>query len=208
MKKLAILTIVLCLVSVSNISAQIRFGVKAGANFSNLYVSGDKQGINAKQYNGRFSYHFGGIMEYSFTEMFSIQPELMYINHGANLKKENSFGMTDGHITLNTIQLPVNVKAKFNVGKNKLFVYAVPYVGYNMYGRAKGKIDGKTESVGLYKDGSDMKRVDFGVGIGAGMEISKFTIGIGNQIGQTDISGQKGGKMKAGNITVSAGYFF
>lgn len=207
MKKLMLLTAVLCFLT-TNMSAQIRFGVKAGANFSQLYVSGNRQGINADQYKGRFSYHFGGVMEYSFTKMFSIQPELMYINHGANLKKENSFSMSNGHITLNSIQLPVNLKANFDLGNKKLFVYGGPYLSYNIYGRARGKIDGKTESVGIFSKSSDMKRLDYGVGIGVGMEINKFTIGLGNQIGQADINGAEGSKMKAGNLTLSLGYFF
>jgi len=189
-------------------SAQIRFGVKAGTNLSTLYVSGNKQGINADQYKHRFSYHFGGMMEYSITKMFSIQPEIMYINHGANLKKDNSFSMSSGHVTLNSLQLPVNLKASFNLGNNKLFVYAGPYLGYNIYGRARGKINGETESVGLYSKGSDMKRWDYGVGIGVGMEMNKFVVSLGNQIGQADINGAKGSKMKAGNISLSAGYFF
>lgn len=207
MKKLVLLSIVLCVVT--GINAQIRFGVKAGANYSNLYTSGSSQGLNSDQYKGRFSYHFGGIMEYSLSDMFAIQPELMYVNQGANMKNSNSFGMKDGHVTLNSLQLPVNLKASFNTGgKAKLFVYAGPYVGYNIYGKVKGKIDGATTDQELYSKGSKMKRWDYGVGVGAGVEVNKFTIGIGNQFGLQDISGSETGKMKAGNLTVSVGYFF
>lgn len=207
MKKLVLLSIVLCVVT--GINAQIRFGVKAGANYSNLYTSGSSQGLNNDQYKGRFSYHFGGVMEYSLSDMFAIQPELMYMNQGANMKNNNSFGMKDGHVTLNSLQLPVNLKASFNTGgKAKLFVYAGPYVGYNIYGKVKGKIDGATTDQELYSKGSKMRRWDYGVGVGAGVEVNKFTIGIGNQFGLQDISGSETGKMKAGNLTVSVGYFF
>jgi len=206
MKKLILLSIVL--LTITSVNAQIRFGVKAGANLSTLYVSGDRQGINSEQYNPRFSYHFGGMMEYSFSRIFSIQPEFIYLNQGANLKKENSFGMKDGHITLNSLQLPINLKATFGLGKNKVFVYGGPYLSYNIYGKAKGKIDGKTHDVELFSKGSNMRRWDYGFGIGAGMEINKFTIGIGNQIGHADINKTKGSKMKTGSVTVSVGYFF
>ncbi|WP_029903198.1 porin family protein [Prevotella sp. 10(H)] len=206
MKKLILLSAVLCLVS--TISAQIRFGVKAGTNLSQLYVSGERQGINAEQYKGRVSYHFGGMMEYSLSEMFAIQPEFMYTNAGANLKSDNSFGMTDGHITINTLQLPVNLKASFPLGNNKLFVYAGPYVGYNLYGKAKGKINGKTEDTEIFTKGSNMKRWDYGVGIGVGMEVKQFVVSLNNQIGLADINGAKDAKMKSGNISLSVGYFF
>lgn len=207
MKKLvALAAVVFC--SVVSMSAQIRFAAKAGGNFSSLYVSGEKTGMSAGQYNGRFGYHFGGMMEYSLSNTFAIQPELMYINHGADLKKDNSFSMESGRITLNSLQLPVNLKASFKLGNNKLFVYGGPYIGCNIYGKAKGKINGATESVELFSNGSDMKRWDYGVGIGIGMEINKVVVSLGNQIGEADINGAKGSKMKAGNISVSAGYFF
>ena len=208
MKKLILLSVIICLSATVN--SQIRYGIKAGGNFSKLYTSGSNEGLNSDQYNGRFGYHFGGMMEYSLSEMFSVQPELMYLNHGANLKKENSFGMKDGHITLNTLQLPINIKAKFNLGDNgsKIFVYGGPYVGYNIYGKVAGKIDGKPIDNKLYTKESDMKRWDYGVGIGVGIEVNKFVLSLGNQIGANDISGSEKGKMRAGNLSLSAGYFF
>lgn len=208
MKKLILLSIVLCVVS--TISAQIRFGIRAGANLSNLYTSDSNTGLNSDQYKGKFGYHLGGMMEYSLSDMFSIQPELMYLNHGANLKKENSFLMKDGHITLNTLQLPLNLKAQFNMGKSssKVFVYGGPYIGYNIYGKVAGKIEGKDVDNKLYTKGSNMKRFDYGVGIGIGIEVNKFIISLGNQYGINDLSGPENGKMRVGNLSLSTGYFF
>lgn len=208
MKKFILLSIVLCVVA--TMSAQIRYGVKAGGNLSFLYTSGSNEGLNSDQYNGKFGYHFGGMLEYSLSDMFAIQPELMYLNHGANLKKDNSFLMKDGHITLNTLQLPVNLKASFNLGNSnsKVFVYGGPYVGYNVYGKVAGKIDGVAVDNELFSKGSNMKRWDYGVGIGVGIEVNKFVLSLGNQIGLNDISGSDNGKMKTGNLSLSAGYFF
>jgi len=206
MKKLILAVIAICFVS--TMSAQVRFGVKAGGNFSQLYVSGDRTGIAADQYKGRFGYHFGGMVEYSFSDMFAIQPELQYLHHGANLKSTNSFGMKDGHVTLNSLQLPVNMKMSFNVKNTRLFVYAGPYLSYTMYGKAQGKVDGISTDHKLFGKGSDMKRLDYGVGVGAGVEVNKFVLTLGNQFSPNDISGVKGSKMKAGNISLSVGYFF
>ena len=209
MKKSVVLSAVFCLMTITSINAQIRFGVKAGGNFSNLYVGGNKTGTSSDQYKGRFSYHFGGVMEYSLNRTFSIQPELLYLNHGSNMKDNNSFGMKDGHITLNTLQLPVNLKAAFDISNNRIFVYGGPYLSYHMYGKARGKLDGskKASDIELFSRNDGMKRWDYGVGIGAGMEIDKFTIGIGNQIGIADID-EGSGRMRTGNVTVSLGYFF
>lgn len=206
MKKLILTVVILSFVTLT-INAQMRFGVKTGGNFSNLYSSGATTGINSDQYKGRFSYHFGGVMEYAISNMFSIQPELMYLNHGANLKDNNSFGMKDGHITLNSLQLPINVKASLNLNNKRVFIYGGPYISYNIYGKAKGDINGVSLDETLFSKESDMKRLDYGFGIGAGIEINKFTLTLGNQVGVRDISGTSG-KLKAGNLTLSAGYFF
>lgn len=207
MKKLILIAVVLSLTT--SISAQIRFGVKAGGNMSTLYTNEQAGGLNSDQYKFRFSYHFGAMMEYSLTDMFSLQPEIMYLNHGANLKSDNSFMMKDGHITLNTLQLPINAKAKFNAGKStKVFVYAGPYLAYHVYGKARGKIDGASADKELFSKGSDMKRFDYGVGLGVGLEMNKFTLTLGNQYGLYDISGSAKGRMKTGNLSLSAGYFF
>ena len=90
-----------------------------------------------------------------------------------------------------------------------MFVYEGPDLSFQMYGKARGKLNGNSKAtvIELYSKGSDMKRWDYGVGIGAGVEIDKFIIGIGNQIGIANINGGAG-KMRAGNITISAGYFF
>jgi hypothetical protein len=194
--------------SVVSVNAQFRFGVKAGGNFSNLYTNDKGNGLNSDQYNGRFSYHFGGMLEYSLSDLFSIQPELIYLNHGANLKKNNSFLMQDGHITLNTLQMPINLKAQFGFGNYKLFAYAGPYLSYNIYGKVEGKVDGIPIDQDLYSKDSKMKRWDYGIGFGVGIEKNGFILGLGNQYGLQNISGSKPGKMKPGNITLSVGYFF
>jgi len=132
----------------------------------------------------------------------------MYLNHGANLKDDNSFSMKDGYVMLNSLQVPINVKASFKTGNSKIFVYAGPYLSYNMYGKVKGKVDGVKVDEKLFSNGSNMKRFDYGIGLGIGVEFKKFIIALGNQYGLQDISGSNKGNMKAGNISLSAGYFF
>lgn len=206
MKKLILCSLIIGLITSAN--AQIRFGIKAGGNFSNLYTSDNNEGFNSNQYKGKFGYHFGSVLEYSLSNRLSIQPELLYLNHGAKLKNKNSFLMKDGHFTLNTLLLPVNLKASFEIGYPKLFVYAGPYIGYNMYGKIKGKIDGVSVEQELFSKDSNMKRWDFGAGIGVGIEMNKFTLSLGNQYSMQNISKSERGKMKTGNLTLSAGYFF
>lgn len=205
MKKLIVLSIALC--SFMCINAQFRFGVKAGANVSRMNVK--QSGIKMDDDNSkrRVGYHFGAMMEYSINDMFAIQPELMYINHGTSFK--NLYSLEKARINMNTLQLPVNLKASIGVGKTRLFAYGGPYVSYSMYGKLKGKEDGVRISEELYGKGSDMKRWDYGVGFGVGVEFKNgITLSVGNQIGLGDIDGAKNNRMRIKNETLSIGYFF
>ena len=77
-------------------------------------------------------------------------------------------------------------------------------------------IDGKTEKEkedvewGSEKGKSDLKRLDFGLTIGAGVEIDLFQIGLGYNLGLANISPYNDGGMKINNrvIGLSVGYKF
>lgn len=74
MKKLLLLTmLVIGSISISN--AQIKIGVKAGANLSSL--NGDTN------VDGRTSFYIGGLVDLAVSESFHVQPEVLYSSEGA-----------------------------------------------------------------------------------------------------------------------------
>lgn len=61
----------------SNIHAQgVKIGAKAGLNLST--IAGDVP----ESFNPRFAYHFGGFANFSLSDSFSINPELLYFSIG------------------------------------------------------------------------------------------------------------------------------
>ncbi len=80
MKKILILFLSLSVYAV-NVNAQdITFGVKAGANFSNLKVTFDGEGISP---DGATSLYIGGLVDVGISENVHFQPELLYSIEGA-----------------------------------------------------------------------------------------------------------------------------
>lgn len=94
------LLFVLILGSASVKAQSAAFGIKGGANFSNLTGSQtDMQFITA--------YHLGGFVEVNLLDFVSVQPELLYSLQGANMKA------VDEKINLHYASLPLIFKVYF-----------------------------------------------------------------------------------------------
>lgn len=122
MKKSA-LAIAAAIVFTFNLNAQnhtdlIQFGIKAGVNFASL--SGDDVDTDS-----RTGFHAGGLVEIPFSERFSVQPEIMYSQQGA--QGQVLFG--EGTLKLDYIQVPVLAKIYLVDGLN---LQIGPQVGFRM----------------------------------------------------------------------------
>ncbi len=157
-------------------------GMKGGVNFSTL---------NGEHYNyeikGRTSFHFGMVMNFGLSEMFSIQPELLYSEQGFTLEYYNYDGndnyiLMEEVVKLNYINLPV--MASFEVAEG-LTLQTGPQFGFN--------VEDFPEDF------------DFGIGIGA-----QYTLPINlffqarYMIGISDVT--YNGKNRV--LSVSMGYLF
>lgn len=85
-------------------SQVLRFGVKAGANFSD-FTGADAKNISTSV---KVGFHFGALVELKLFENFSIQPEIMYSTKGAKLDDIEGIQLDD--IDLNYITVPVLAK--------------------------------------------------------------------------------------------------
>lgn len=92
----------------------IRFGVKAGANLSNL--SGNL--TNQNQYNNRFGFHGGVMVNFGLAnDLVSIQPEILYSQKGFKYANQsitvlnNTFRNT-GNVRYDYLDVPILVRLK------------------------------------------------------------------------------------------------
>ena len=203
MKK--IIVIVLALFAVSTAYSQARFGVKGGVNISTYTVKYDGKKVD-DAFKAGVGFHVGGVAELSLGDMFAVQPELLFVN--ASSKFESNTGVTGGNVTgtttINQIQLPVNAKLKFGVDDLKFIVTAGPYIGFGLSGKSKVG----SESYNIYEGNDSSKRFDAGLGIGIGVEISKFTVNVGYQMGLANLSNIDKSALKLNTALFSVGYFF
>ena len=188
MKKLCLVAF-LAIFSLATINGQdVKFGAKAGVNFASL--TGDDEGLSSKT-----SFHVGVVAEIPVSDVFSVQPELLFSDQGAKIDSDD--------VKLNASYLNLPILAKFYVGEG-FSLEAGPQVGFLLSAKAKG--DGG--SVDL-KD--ETKSIDFGVGLGAGYKLenglcfnARYNLGLSNIVDENEDNLD----LKNGVFQLSVGFFF
>ncbi|MDU1891096.1 MAG: porin family protein [Dysgonomonas sp.] len=155
----------------------VTFGVKAGMNITNL--TGDVDDNNAK-----IGFNVGVTVDYALTPDIFLLSGLEYATKGTKF---------DGDVKLNLsyIQLPIHVGYKLTVSDGlKIGFHAGPYIAYGVDGKWNAKADGVSVDLDTFGDDAllKMKRFDFGLGGGVGLEFGKFNAGINYDLGLVNIA--------------------
>lgn len=220
MKK-PILLAVLLFLTFGIAQAQLRFGMKAGANASTLLNISNVVDDHSPAAN----FQIGGVMQYDFW-IFTLQPELNVVRQSVKLNNaydkfylqqyaeltENAPALTYSSTHL---ELPVNLMYKVNVGKTKIFAETGPFVSLNLGGSFNGDVT-KYKS---YAEQLPFHWIDYGVGAGLGLEYQKFQLNakwnwnfnsIGSKVPNINGTGNINvfNDMKYRSLSVSLSYFF
>ena len=164
---------------------EVTFGAKAGLNISSW--AGDE----TEDYDSRTSFHLGATAEIAISDVFSVQPELLFSSQGVKAEFSDSGVSSENSLVTNYIQIPVMAKYYVTEG---LSLEAGPQIGFLMSANSEGSLtfDGETES---YDE--DVKElfnsVDFGLNIGAGYKLDsglnfalRYNLGLSNILDGAD----------------------
>ena len=186
----------------------VSFGVKAGLNFSNVSSSGGGLTVTTSSTTG---FHVGAVADIGFGNL-SLQPGVLYSTKGGSL---NFSGGAD-KLTLNYVEVPVNLLYNIPVGVGKLFIGGGPYVAFGLSG--KSTLSGTATSTGSGSESQsitfgsasgDVKNPDFGVNILGGFRFkSGFSLSAGYGIGLANLSNESSISTKNNALSFSIGYFF
>ena len=222
MKKISVLLLLLCVVLVAN--AQFRYGIKAGANYSDLSVSnGTTSATLIKAVSAIPSWRAGFMAQYNLGD-FALQSELLYSVEGGDLLNANpgsaklremvGSGTKVAYRSQNLI-VPLNFQYGRDFGPVHLYALAGPYVSLLL----SGTLNGNTDLWTKVQDEWGFNKVDLGFGVGIGAEIKKLQLNLRYDFGGTEI-GKKATNshvttnlnpffdMKERNLSLSFGYFF
>jgi hypothetical protein len=170
----------------------VKFGVKGSANF---YKFGGSDGSDIEDQKMKVGFNAGGIANIPVSEMFSIQPELLFSNQGTAQEVGGETLKWD----LNYINVPV--MAQYN-NPSGFYAETGPEFGFLM--SAKAKFDGESEDIKEFFSGFNLSW-----GLGAGYKLpSGLGFGARYNLGLTSIADDSDSKVTNNGFTVGLFYMF
>jgi len=200
MKKI-ILSLLSAGLIVNSSNAQIAIAPELGVNLANMSITNTTTSMKA-------GLAVGGVVDFGFTKNLYLQPGLFYLMNGCSF--------TGGSMSVNTIEIPVNVEYKLgDEGSNRFFFGAGPYLGYNVGGTIKNGGQSASLKIGsakadLNSSGDDIKALDLGIGVNIGYLLANgFYVRAHYQAGLTNLDPSGGSSsIKTSAIGITVGYYF
>ncbi len=202
--------------------------LKGGLNLSNMSFDVDNNGDMDDDTDWKAGFVVGAAVEFPFTDILSLETGLFLASKGYKASDEYTDtwgGMTfegemEETLSLLYLDIPITARLTHNLG-NGLSLYGLlgPYVGIGLTGTYEYEytetFNGETETDSDEEDiewGSgdddDLKRIDFGLTIGGGVEINNLLIGLSYNMGLADISPHDIVEIKNKTISFTIGYRF
>lgn len=225
MRKLKTLLIFALMLAMTSEGYSQIFGVKGGLNLANMLVK-DEGKIDTKMITG---FNLGATAEFPITEMFSFETGLQLSTKGTkrtiNLSSHNDY-IYEYKAKLTYLDIPLTAKATFDVSGVKLYGVFGPYIGIGLGGQTYEDGEGTKIKWGsyqgtdeldfddngnlIYDESDDFKRLDYGLIIGAGVELKAIQIGLTYGLGLANISPDTSDGIKVSNrvLGISVGYRF
>ncbi len=155
----------LALILVSGMAkAQIRFGVKAGANITDLST----ESSIVDKVKGAASYQVGVLLQAKLLGL-AIQPEVLYSVKSSTIANATLSDLTtlaDMDYESQNIEVPINQQYGLDLGQARAYVQAGPYFSF----LASALVNGSQEEFeNNWKD--KVSTFDYGVGLGVGLEV-------------------------------------
>ena len=159
-----------------------QFGIKGGANFSNLYTD------DVDDNNVLTSFNAGIYTSFPITNFIAIQPEILYSRKGAELVYDNAFTSGTAKFKLNYIEVPVLLKV--NLAKN-INVHAGPYFAYLIDAQVTNESDSGSFDFEDNYDNDDFNKFDGGLAAGVGFDFNNFGIGVRYNYGLSTVGKER-----------------
>ena len=205
-KKIALALFVAAMSLTAN-AQNFRFGVKGGLNISKESQNEFVQQYISSDLSFRTGLHVGGVVNYSLTDKWELEADLLYSMQGYKDKiyttvLEQNMNDVNYTVTSHYINLPVAVKFYPIDG---FYVECGPQVGYLL--SKKDKLEDRESSYDPYSS-ENTKKLDFGIFGGLGYRFTNNVFIEGRYIhGLTGTMKTVGG-CKNRNIQFSLGYLF
>lgn len=207
MKKIILTALAVFAFGLTN-AQEVKFGVKGGLNVSNW--TGDTEGVDLKS---KVGFNAGAFVEIKFSEMFSLQPEILFSSQGTKVDNfETNIDGVDytGDVKFNLSYINIPIMFKYYVDE-KFNVEVGPQIGFLASAKTATKLEGYSQTVN--QDVKDsFESVDFGLNFGLGYDFTdrcfagaRYNLGLSN-IAETEAGDDS--KVNNSVFSLSVGYKF
>jgi hypothetical protein len=214
MKKLFL---ILAVLPIPYVSFAQSFGVQAGLNIASQSIGTTESGGYTISTSSRTGFLIGATAAFPISKSVSFRPELNYIQKGSKTVGETADEFV--HISLNYIELPLNVVYSSAAGSGHVFFGAGPSIGYGLSGNTQIKSGGQDISADIKFDGKvddlapdefgHLKALDFGLSFFAGYQFANgFFADAGYAFGLSNITPEAGSSLKNKGFSIKVGYMF
>lgn len=190
-------------------------GIKGGMNLSTVTM----KNAYYRTFSGislRTGYHFGVTGDYPINEFLWLESGLILSNRGYKNRDRLPSGQLnarDPEINLFYLDIPVLAKIPFAVGNTKMYGQAGGYLGIGLQGGTNYSTFTSetfllTNREIQWGSANNLKRLDYGLQIGLGVEIKAFHVGASYSFGLANMSvnNENNFSMHNRNISISLGY--
>jgi len=185
MKKI-ILVMVMMACYLSQINAQVHFGLKAGLNFDNFKMKNVK--IDPPTLKNSSGWQAGALLQFKVPVVgLGVQPELLYTVCKTNIDQATN--------KIHYFEVPVNLQWGLNLLLVRPYLQGGPYFGYAL------KSDGT-----WFED--KINKFDWGIALGAGVEVWKLQLSGRYQWGLQNVTKVTDFDLKNRRFNLSLGFLF
>lgn len=190
----------------------ITWGIRGGLNLSNMKIS---DGSSSESADSKPGFNIGVSVDIPLLQSLYLQSGLYYTTKGYKHSEEYDREKDEVKVISQYLELPVMASYRYNFNETaQLQVNFGPYFAYGIGGKAKESYeyngDKDEDKYDLFGKEGILNRFDAGLGIGAGITLSKFFIGINYQFGLANIAKDAPNdySIKNKNFSINIGYNF
>jgi len=171
----------------NNAMAQARAGIKGGLNVSNLYID------DIHDENARYGFNVGVYGQVLSSDVFAIQPELLFSTKGTKAFYD---GIVEQTIKYNLNYLDLPVLAVFKLG-NSAEIHVGPYASYLLNANVSYSGDIANGDDEIDKD--NLKSFDYGLVGGFGLNFGAVQVGARYNYGLVKIADSNAAELLLGD---------
>jgi hypothetical protein len=176
------------------------------------------KGLDSDDFKNNPGFNAGLKGDFPFGDIFSFETGVLLSTGG--YKADDDILGIEYKVNLKTLNIVVPLTGKVGIDAGSVRFYGAfgPYVGFGLSGKAKSEVTvlGQTEKDesdiewGSDEADDDLKRLDYGLTAGAGIEISTLQIGVTYGLGLANISTETdmGATINNRILGISATYYF